>query len=227
MSARLVRILALAALAPFLSGAHCNEDCGPPRSRVVARPLEKTIYGPAVLVTRPTVVALADGLAPFEKRGLHVDVSRAVAVLLTSASSASSLDRLDAGKLQPGDHGEGFHVLAVIEQVGNVVLFPDAAARAEARRARWGAVVLLPRGRSRAPWEASVSVQMGRLVSSHNDPASGRCVDTEGPTAEPLSFRLGSLPTRCGDGARQDEEDCDDGNRTGGDGCSPYCTKER
>src|SRR5204863_7157247 len=123
------------ALAPFLSGAHCNEDCGPPRSRVVARPLEKTIYGSAVLMTRPRVAPLADGLASFEKRGLRVDVSRPVAALPTTASSASSLHRADAGKLKPGDHGDAFHVLAVVEQVGNVALFPDPAALAEARRA--------------------------------------------------------------------------------------------
>ena len=40
-------------------------------------------------------------------------------------------------------------------------------------------------------------------------------------------WRLGSLPTQCGDGVRQQDEDCDDGNREGGDGCSPYCTRER
>lgn len=227
MSARLARLLTLAALAPFLSGAHCNEDCGPPRSRSVARPLEKTIYGPAVLVSRPLVVPLAEGLAPFEKRGLRVDVSRPVAVLLIRASSVSSLDRLDPAKLKAGDHGDGFHVLALVEQVGNVALFTEPAALAEARRAGWDAVVLLPRERTRAPWEASVSVEMGRMVTSTNDPASGRCVERGGATVTPLSFRLGSLPARCGDGVRQEEEDCDDGNRYGDDGCSPYCTKER
>jgi cysteine-rich repeat protein len=228
MSARLTRILVLAALAPFLAGAHCKEDCGPPRTSVMSRPLEKTIYGPAVLVIRPRVEILADGLGAFERRGLRVDVSRPVAVVLTRAAVAMSLERLDPGKLKVGDQGEAFRVLAVIEQVGTLPLFAEPTAIAEAKRAGWDAIVLLPRERSRAPWEASVSVETGRTVTPASDPQSGRCIEqAAGAAMTPPEWRLGSLPTRCGDGVRQDDEDCDDGNREGGDGCSPYCTRER
>ena len=227
MSARLARIAALAALAPFLAGAHCNEDCGPPRARVVARPLERTVYGPAVLAIHPHVELLAEGIGPFEKRGLRVDVSRPVAVLLTRATSAKELVHLDPAGLKAGDHGEGFLVLAVVEQVGNVPLLARPGDPAEARRAGWDAIVLLPREPSRAPWEASVSVELGNVVASSNDPASGRCVERPGAAGTAPEWRLGSRPERCGDGIRQEDEDCDDGNRAGGDGCSPYCMKER
>lgn len=227
MSARLARILTLAALAPFLSGAHCKEDCAPPRSSVVARPLERTIYGPALLVTRPRVVPLADGLGLFEKRALRIDVSRPVAVLLTRVSAITALDHLDAASLKPGDHGDAFQVLAVLDQVAKVPLFSEPGGLAEAKRAGWDAIVLLPRERSRAPWEASVSVEMGRMVTSTHDAEVGRCVERPGATVTPLDWRLLSLPLRCGDGVRQDEEECDDGNHAGGDGCSPYCTREK
>ena len=100
-------------------------------------------------------------------------MSRPVAVVLTRASSAMSLERLDPGALKAGDHGEAFQVLAVVEQTGKLPLFAEPAALAEAKHAGWDAIVLLPRERSRAPWEASVAVEVGRTVASSPIPRAG------------------------------------------------------
>src|SRR5512141_3447069 len=114
---RLARVIALGSLAPFLSGAHCSEDCGEPKTSLVARPLEKTIYGPALLVA-DRGATLADTLAPFERRSLRVDPSRPVAVLLTSSASWGEVGRLDGSKLEPGDKDPSFQVLGVLDTAG-------------------------------------------------------------------------------------------------------------
>jgi cysteine-rich repeat protein len=228
MSVRLVRAVALLALVPLVAGARCQEECGPPAVRLVGgRALERTLYGPGVLVQRPRVADLARSLAPFERREVRLDVSRPVAVLLTTSEAARGLLSLDAAALKPGDHGPGYRVLAAVEQTGRVTLFDDPAMRAEADRERWDAVVLLPRDRRAGPLEAAVAVELGRRVERRNDAGSGRCVDVGPPGPALPEWTLFTLPTRCGDGVRQDDEECDDGNRTGGDGCSPYCMKER
>jgi cysteine-rich repeat protein len=224
---RVVRVLPLLALAPVLAGAHCNEDCSKPKVRNVARPSERTLYGPGVVFTAPRVTPLADALATFEKRAVRVDASRPVAVVLVNRGSWPELQRADPRKLAPGDGGDAYRVVAVLEGPGSVPLFADAPALADARRLAWDAVALVPREASNAPWEAAVVVEMGRLIPQVNDPADGRCVDRAAVSGEPPSFQLMSAPVRCGDGVRQPEEDCDDGNRVPGDGCSPYCTKER
>jgi len=224
---RLLRVLPLLALAPLLAGAHCNEDCSKPKIRSIARPSERTLYGPGVLFTTPRVTPLAEALSGFDKRAVRVDASRPVAVVLVHPASWRELRKADPGRLAPGDGGDAYRVLAVLDHPDRVPLFADQAALADARRLGWDAVVLLPRESTAAPWEAAVVVETGRVVHQVNDPADGHCVDRGAATEEPPSFLLTTLPLRCGDGVRQEEEDCDDGNRTPGDGCSPYCTKER
>jgi cysteine-rich repeat protein len=228
MSARLRRLAAILVLAPFVAGAHCQEDCGPPAVRLVGgRNLERTLYGPGVLTQRPRVAFLARSLGPFERREIRIDASRPIAVVLTTSDAAPGLTRLDAGALKPGDRGPGFRVVALLQQAGKVPLFDDPGQLAEAERQGWDSILLLPRDQRPGPWEAAVAVELGRRIERGNDPASGRCVE-QGPGGPALpEWTLLSLPLRCGDGTRQDDEDCDDGNRRGGDGCSPYCTKER
>jgi len=223
---RIARIVSLGALAPFLSGAHCSEDCAKPKTSLVSRPLERTIYGPALLVA-DRGATLADTLAPFERRALRVDPSRPVAVVVTSSRAWGEVGRVDASKLAPGDRGSSYQVVGVLDTAGKLPLFEGAGALDQARREGWDAVVLLPRTPGNAPWEAAVTVEMGRVVTPVKDEKTGACVDPAGAAAAPPSFRLASLPVRCGDGVRQDDEECDDGNRAGGDGCSPFCTKER
>lgn len=225
MSARLARVLSLLALAPFLSGAHCNEDCGPPKTSLVSRPMERTLYAPAYLVAERQA-PLGDALAPFDRRALRIDASRPVVLLAASASAWFEIGRVDASKLRPGDRGKDFVVLGVLDAAGKVPLFEGPRAIDEARRAGWDTLVLLPRGGGSAPWEAAVSVEMGRTVTSSWDAAKSACVERGAAGAAPPSFRLGSLPLRCGDGVRQDEEECDDGNRRSDDGCSAFCTRE-
>jgi cysteine-rich repeat protein len=218
----------LASLAPFVLGAHCKEDCGPPTVRLVgARNLERTLYGAGVLLQRPRSTPLAVALAPFERRELRVDVSRPVVVVLVEPGAARVLGRLDGSRFKPGDRGDGYRVLAVVEQVGRVSLFEDPGLVAEAQRERYDAVLLVPRSLGAGPWEASVALEIGRRVLRHNDEQTGKCVDNErAPPAVP-EWGLYPLPARCGDGVRQDDEDCDDGNLAAGDGCSPYCLRER
>lgn len=116
----------------------------------------------------------------------------------------------------------------MIEQAGKVSLFEEPGALAEAERERYDAVLLLPRDWQEGPWEASVAVEVGRRIERTNSPETGRCKDSERGAPPPVpAWSLLALPTRCGDGTRQDDEECDDGNRVGGDGCSPYCVKER
>jgi cysteine-rich repeat protein len=228
MPGRIRRLAALLALAPFLSGAHCNEDCGPPAVRLVAGGhFEHTLYGPGVFAMHPRVLPLAGVLAPFERRELRLDVSRPVAVVLTVARASQAVARLDGGKLVAGERGDGFKVVALVEQAGKVSLFEDPDALADAERERYDAVVLLPREPSPYPWEASVAIQLGRRTARANDPSTGRCVDRSGAAPDVPAWSLLSLPAHCGDGVRQDDEDCDDGNRAAGDGCGPYCVKER
>jgi cysteine-rich repeat protein len=227
-SARLARIAALAALAPFLAGAHCNEDCGKPGVTLVgARNLERTVYGPAAFLARPSAFPLAKILGPYERAEVRVDVSRPVAVVLVSSFGARALGRLDGAKLKPGDHGEGFQVIAVVESRGTVPIFADKAARDAAQRERFDALVLFPRDHREGPWEAAVALEVGRFVERKNDPRSGKCEETTQKPPSLPEWSLITLPLRCGDGVRQDEEDCDDGNRDDGDGCNAYCIKER
>ncbi|MFM7735852.1 MAG: myxococcus cysteine-rich repeat containing protein, partial [Alphaproteobacteria bacterium] len=40
------------------------------------------------------------------------------------------------------------------------------------------------------------------------------------------NFMLYCVPSRCGDGKKQKGEECDDGNRVDGDGCSSFCRRE-
>jgi cysteine-rich repeat protein len=220
-----LRTLAILALTPLVLAGHCKEDCGPPSVRLVgARRVERTIYTAGVLTTRGGPIAKV--LAPFERREIVVDVSRPVAVALVEPRAARMLARADGSKLAPGDRGEGYRVIGVVEQRGKVPLFADAAAFAEAEREGYDAVLLVPRGGERAPWEASVAVEVGRRVERRNDDA-GKCVDAErSPPAVP-EWSLFPLPPGCGDGVRASDEDCDDGNARPGDGCSPYCVKER
>jgi cysteine-rich repeat protein len=224
---RVLRLLPLLALAPALAGAHCNEDCSKPRMRSVARPSERTLYGPGVLFTAPQVTPLAEALSGFDKRSVRVDASRPVAVVLVNHASWAELRKADPGRLAAGDGGDAYRVLAVLDHAASVPLFPDPAALADARRLAWDAVALVPREAGAAPWEAAVVVETGRAIPQVNDPADGHCVDRGAVSGEAPSFLLLTLPQRCGDGVRQDEEDCDDGNRRPGDGCSPYCTRER
>jgi cysteine-rich repeat protein len=227
MSARL-RFAALLALAPFVAGAHCREDCGPPAVRLVGgRQLERTLYGVGIFTIRSGSAPLAASLASFERRELRVDVSRPVVVLLVEAGAARALARGDGARLHAGDRGEGYRVLATVEQKGKVSLFEDAAALAEAERERYDAVMLLAKDRSATPLEASVAIDVGRRSARRNDPETGRCVDVDRSAAALPEFSLIALPPGCGDGVRQSDEDCDDGNRRAGDGCSPYCVRER
>jgi cysteine-rich repeat protein len=226
MSARLGRLAALVVLAPFLAGAHCSDDCASPVMRLNARNLERTLYGPGVVTLHPLAALLAPTLAPFERRELRIDPSRPIAVVLANAASARAVAGLDPGSLKAGGRGDGFRVIAILDHAGKVPLFDDAAQLAEAERERWDAVVLVPRERG-VPWAVSVVVDVGRRVERRNDPDTGRCVD-QGPAGPALpSFTILNLPVTCGDHVVQDEEECDDGNRKGGDGCSPYCFKER
>jgi cysteine-rich repeat protein len=215
-SCRLACLASLAALAPFL--VHCGRTCPPRAAHVVGvRTMEKTLYGPALITARPRAEPLARTLEPFDRAALRVDVSRPVAAVLTGAAGAAELLRIDPSKLQPGDRGASFQVLALFEQTGRVAL--PAGDRA------YDAIVLVPREPSRAPWEASVTVEMGRTVKS--DPSRENCVDPGAPSPPLPEWSLASMPLHCGDGVRQNDEDCDDGNRAGGDGCGPYCVKER
>ncbi|APR85626.1 Hypothetical protein A7982_10975 [Minicystis rosea] len=224
-SSRFLRIVAFGALAPFLAGAHCNDDCGKPKTSRIARPLERTIYGPALLVA-DRGATLGDTFETFEKRSLRVDPSRPVVVLLTSSASWVELSGLDAAKLKVGDRGPAFEVVGVLDHAGNVPIFTTPAAVAEAKRAGWDAVVMLPRTPGSAPWELAVTVEMGRSVQTARDPKTDACVERDVVKGPAPSFKLASLPVRCGDGRRQEEEECDDGNRRGGDGCSAFCTRE-
>lgn len=225
-TARLLRVLAALALAPFLAGAHCSEECGKPATSKLARPLERTIYGPGLLVVEHGAL-LADALSAFDQRSLRVDPSRPVAVLLASSSSWAELGRLDASKLKPGDRGPAFEVVGVLDHAGKLPLFEGKGALDAAKNAGWDAVVMLPRTPGNSPWECAVSVEMGRAVKTVRDEKTDACITPPGSGAAAPSFVLASLPVRCGDGVRQQEEECDDGNRRPGDGCSPFCTKER
>ncbi len=133
--------------------------------------------------------------------------------------------RLDGGSLKAGDRGDGYRVIAVLEQAGQAPLFDDPGRLAEAEHERDDALILLPRDRRPGPWEASVAVELGRRIARTKDPrpagalsrkrgAEAAGVDPDHPVCRPR------------DGRRQDEEECDDGNRDGGDG-SAYCFAEK
>jgi cysteine-rich repeat protein len=68
---------------------------------------------------------------------------------------------------------------------------------------------------------------MGREVRYRKDDKTGQCEEHPRASGSPPTFRLASLPLRCGNGVREGDEECDDGNLRAGDGCSPFCTKER
>lgn len=223
---RLLRVLAAVALAPFLAGAHCSEECGKPATSNLARPMERTLYGPGLLVVERGAL-LGEALGPYDKRALRIDPSRPVAVLLASSSNWAELGRLDASQLKPGDRGPAFEVVGVLDHAGKLPLFEGAGAIDRAKRAGWDAVVLLPRTPGPGPWECAVSVEMGRTVKTVRDEKTDACITPAAAGGSAPSFALASLPVRCGDGVRQQEEECDDGNRRPGDGCSAFCTKER
>lgn len=227
MSARL-RTAALLALAPFVVAAHCKEECGPPAVRLVgARQLERTLYGLGIFTLRSGGAPLSRTLASFERRELHVDVSRPVVVLLVEPRAATAMARGDTSGLKLGDRGEGYRVVAAVEQRAKVPLFEDTAAIAEAEREGYDAVMLVARDRKLGPFEASVAIDVGRRVERRNDPETGRCVDKD-PTAPTVpEFTLVPFSSSCGDGVRQPDEDCDDANRPRNDGCNAYCVKTR
>jgi cysteine-rich repeat protein len=225
MPQALRRIAALAALAPFLAGAHCNDACPEGPRTASSRALERTVYGPALLTVAPRVTPLAAALRAFDRRTLRLDVGRPVAVVLTRSERSMDLFRVDASKLAPGDRTDAFLVVAVIENAGKVPLLDGAAALADADGAGWDAVVLLPRDTRRGPWEAALSVEVGRSAPAKRE--DGTCAQAPTAAPPPPEWRLTTLPAHCGDGLRQDDEECDDGNRTGGDGCGPYCNRER
>jgi cysteine-rich repeat protein len=223
---RLVRVCSILALAPFLQGAHCNDDCGQPKVSRLSRPMEKTFYGPGFLV-EDHGAPLAQALGSYETRGLKIDASKPVVVVLTSSGSWADIGRLDPKTLKAGDHGDSYLVVGALENPGKLPLFEGQAALDEAKRQGWDAVVILPRQPGSGPWEAAVAVEMGRKVTPVKDKQTGECVDPSAKMAAAPLFRMASLPVRCGDGVRQQEEECDDGNRRSGDGCNAFCKKER
>jgi cysteine-rich repeat protein len=222
----MARLALLLALAAALASAGCGKSCPDPRTSLVLRPMEHTIYGPALLVAEHGD-PFAEILARYERRALKVDASRSVAVLLAAQASWAELGQLDGAKLRAGDRGRGFVVLAILDAPGKVPLFEAKPELDEATRAGWNAVVLIPRSAPSAPWEAAVGVEMGREVKYAKDEKTGECKEHPAASGAPPTFRLASLPVRCGNGLREGEEECDDGNLRGGDGCSPFCTKER
>jgi cysteine-rich repeat protein len=225
MSPALRRLAAVAVLAPFLAGAHCNDACPSGAHNVAVRVLERTVYGPALITASPRVVPLADAFRAFDRRGIRLDVGRPVAVVLTRADTSAELLHVDGSKLRPGDRTAAFAVVGVVESAGRVPLLDGAGGLADAERAGYDAIVLVPRDTRPGPWEAAVTVEVGHTFVGTRE--NGACAEslTGGPPAP--EWRLGTLPAHCGDGVRQDDEDCDDGNRAGGDGCGPYCGKER
>jgi cysteine-rich repeat protein len=235
-----VRPVMLVILAPLLAAGHCKEDCGPPALRLVgARQLEHTLYGAGVLVERTRGAPLAKTLAPYERRELKVDVSQPALVVLVTARAARALGRRDrvggdpqtpasGGRrtLAVGDRGDGFRVVGAVESKGKLPLLDGADGMADADHEGYDAVLLVPRDPATRAWEASVEVDVGRRVERRNDEA-GTCVDADRTAAVVPEWTLLPLPPGCGDGVRTPDEDCDDGNLTPGDGCSPYCLKER
>jgi len=69
------------------------------------------------------------------------------------------------------------------------------------------------------PVERICSNGNGFVCVSDADCKKQRCIDTCTPYCKKRVFR-------CGDGYRDLDEQCDDGNRRNGDGCSFYCTVE-
>src|SRR5580704_4237345 len=118
MSPALRRLAAVAAFAPFLAGAHCNDECPRGAHNVAARVLERTVYGPALVTASPRVVPLAEALRAFDRRAVRLDVSRPVAVVLTRAGAAAELLRVDGSKLKPGDRTDAFLGVGVVESAG-------------------------------------------------------------------------------------------------------------
>ncbi|MCP3979476.1 MAG: IPTL-CTERM sorting domain-containing protein [bacterium] len=53
-----------------------------------------------------------------------------------------------------------------------------------------------------------------------------RFASREAATSGPVLTVEFSMPAVCGNGVREGDEQCDDGNTTAGDGCSPTCTIE-
>ena len=51
------------------------------------------------------------------------------------------------------------------------------------------------------------------------------CAAVEADDAGAITVRVGCLAT-CGDGVMNGDEQCDDGNRTSGDGCDANCRAE-
>jgi cysteine-rich repeat protein len=224
MSQAVRRLAALALLAPFLAGAHCSEACPTGAHTVASRTLERTVYGPALVTPSPRVVTLVDAFRGFDRRGLRLDVGRPVAVVLTRAGMSTELLRVDGSKLKPGDRTEAFVVVGVVENAGRVALLDGPGAIADAERAGYDGIVLVPRDKRPGPWEAAVTVEVGHTFQGTRE--NGACAESLAGGPPPPEWRLATLPAHCGDGVRQDDEDCDDGNRAGGDGCGPYCAKE-
>lgn len=90
-----------------------------------------------------------------------------------------------------------------------------------------GATCLLERGMT--PTTVAASVGTSSAPSSSRSSLTSRSSETvtaPTPLAPLLQPASSTQPNRCGDGVRGNAEECDDGNRQNGDGCSATCLYE-